>query len=74
MGKCEKQQVAMAKLAKYRMDGFGLIGFYRLNYSIAVSGTDQILPISFFHFSLVEEIFLEIMTCYKCLSHLIFVS
>ena len=46
VGKCEKQQGAMAKLGKYCMDGFGLIGFYRLNYSsIAVSGTNPILPI-----------------------------
>ena len=39
----------MAKLGKYRMDGFGLIGSYRLNYSIAVSSTNPILPISFVH-------------------------
>ena len=49
VGKGEKQQGAMAKFGKYRMDGFGLIGFYRLNYSIAVSGTNSILPISSFH-------------------------
>ena len=49
VGKCEKQQGAMAKFGKYRMDGFCLIGFYRLNYSIAVSGTNPILPISLFH-------------------------
>ena len=44
VGKCEKQQGAMAKLGKYRMDGFGLIGFSRLYYSI--SGTN---PINVFH-------------------------
>ena len=45
-----KQQAGMAKLGKYCIDSYGLIRFYRFNYSIAVSSTNPIMPISFFKF------------------------
>ena len=42
------------------MDGYGLIGFYRLNYSIAVSGTNPIWQNSFF--SLISGEFFTFVT------------